>query len=189
MIAHRDFLLLVATAAIAATSAFGQAGPVVPANGGTPGAPSLPDFSGIWSHPSFPGFEPPASGPGPVVNKSRLPQVNFDGRILPPTNNILVSNPAQLVGDDTNPILKPNAAEAVKKKGEMELGGMVGPTPTIQCWPSGHSLRAGFLTSAARRGASIFKMMDVSRQPSVETLRGCGRDPEIFKDRAGPGLL
>jgi hypothetical protein len=29
---------------------------------------------------------------------------------------------------------------------------------------AGHSLRAGFLTSAAKRGASIFKMMDVSRQ-------------------------
>ena len=28
---------------------------------------------------------------------------------------------------------------------------------------SGHSLRSGFLTSAAARGASIFKMMDVSR--------------------------
>jgi hypothetical protein len=46
-------------------------------------AAPIPDFFGIWSHPSFPGFEPPASGPGPVVNKSRRPQVNFDGRILP----------------------------------------------------------------------------------------------------------
>jgi hypothetical protein len=33
---------------------------------------------------------------------------------------------------------------------------------------SGHSLRSGFLTSAAARGASIFKMMDVSR-PRVWT--------------------
>src|SRR5258705_6222746 len=89
-------------------------------------AQSTPDFSGIWSHPSFPGFEPPASGPGPVVNKSRRPQgAGIDGRTLPADNNILVSNPAQLVGDYTNPILKPGAAEAVKKKGEMELGGKV----------------------------------------------------------------
>src|SRR5262249_59212571 len=57
------------------------------------------------------------------------------GRKWPADNNILVSNPAQLVGDYTNPILKPVAAEAVKKKGEIELGGMVSPTPTIQCWP------------------------------------------------------
>jgi site-specific recombinase XerD len=54
---------------------------------------------------------------------------------------------------------------------------------------SGHSLRAGFLTSAARRGASIFKMMDVSRHRSVDTLRGYVRDAEIFKDHAGTGLL
>jgi hypothetical protein len=107
MIAQRDLLLLFALAAIAATSAFGQALPAEPASSGAQGAASIPDFSGIWSHPSFPGFEPPASGPGPVVNKSRRPQVNFDGRILPPTNNVLVSNPALLVGDYTNPILKP----------------------------------------------------------------------------------
>jgi site-specific recombinase XerD len=54
---------------------------------------------------------------------------------------------------------------------------------------SGHSLRAGFLTSAAKRGASIFKMMDQSRHRSVETLRGYVRDAEIFKDHAGTGLL
>ena len=35
----------------------------------------------------------------------------------------------------------------------------------------GHSLRAGFLTSAAAKGASIFKMMDTSRHKSVDTLR------------------
>jgi hypothetical protein len=134
MIAQRDLLLLFALAAMAGTSAFAQA-PPAPASSGAQGAAPAPDFSGIWSHPSFPGFEPPASGPGPVVNKSRRPQVNFDGRILPPTNNVLVSNPALLVGDYTNPILKPQAAEAVRKKGEMELAGMVGPTPTIQCWP------------------------------------------------------
>jgi hypothetical protein len=135
MIAQRDVLLLAALAAMAATPAWAQALTVAPAGDGTQGAASIPDFSGIWSHPSFPGFEPPASGPGPVVNKSRRPQVNFDGRILPAENDVLVSNPAQLVGDYTNPILKPHAAEAVKRKGEMELGGMVGPTPTIQCWP------------------------------------------------------
>jgi integrase len=54
---------------------------------------------------------------------------------------------------------------------------------------AGHSLRAGFLTSAATRGASIFKMMDVSRHRSVETLRGYVRDAEIFKGHAGTDLL
>jgi hypothetical protein len=126
---RRDFLLFVALVAGAAMPAWAQTvtPAALPANRGA----SIPDFSGIWSHPSFPGFEPPASGPGPVVNKSRRSQANFDGRILPPENSILVSNPAQLVGDYTNPILKPYAAEVVKKKGEMELAGIVGPTPTI----------------------------------------------------------
>jgi site-specific recombinase XerD len=54
---------------------------------------------------------------------------------------------------------------------------------------SGHSLRSGFLTSAAAKGASIFKMMDVSRHKSVDTLRGYVRDAELFKDHAGTGLL
>jgi site-specific recombinase XerD len=54
---------------------------------------------------------------------------------------------------------------------------------------SGHSLRSGFLTSAACRGASIFKMMDVSRHKSIDTLRGYVRDAELFREHAGSGLL
>src|SRR6516165_7796513 len=34
---------------------------------------AIPDFSGVWAHPFFPGFEPPASGPGPIINRARLP--------------------------------------------------------------------------------------------------------------------
>jgi hypothetical protein len=54
---------------------------------------------------------------------------------------------------------------------------------------AGHSLSSGFLTSAAGRGASIFKMMDVSRHRSMETLRGYVRDAHLFRDHAGAGLL
>jgi site-specific recombinase XerD len=54
---------------------------------------------------------------------------------------------------------------------------------------AGHSLRSGFLTSAAGRGASIFKMADVSRHKSMDTLRGYVRDAELFRDHAGAGLL
>jgi integrase len=54
---------------------------------------------------------------------------------------------------------------------------------------AGHSLRSGFLTSAAARGASIFKMADQSRHKSMDTLRGYVRDEEIFKRHAGEGLL
>jgi len=54
---------------------------------------------------------------------------------------------------------------------------------------SGHSLRAGFLPSAADRGASLFKMMEVSRHKSVNTLRGYVRRADLFKDHAGSGFL
>lgn len=54
---------------------------------------------------------------------------------------------------------------------------------------SGHSLRAGFLTSAARRGASVFKMRDVSRHKSMDVLQGYVRDADLFRDHAGAGLL
>jgi hypothetical protein len=116
------FLLLVTVAIAAATPVVGQT--VAPAAGttgsATQGAASVPDFSGIWWHPSLPGFEPPASGPGPVTNRSRR-----DG----------ISDYNQLVGDYTNPILKPQAAEVVKKHGELSLAGVTYPNPANQCWP------------------------------------------------------
>ena len=43
----------------------------------------------------------------------------------------------QLVGDYTNPILQPWAAEVVKKFGEISLAGQDYPTPRNQCWPEG----------------------------------------------------
>lgn len=54
---------------------------------------------------------------------------------------------------------------------------------------SGHSLRAGFLTSAAEAGANLFKLMEVSRHKSVETVRGYVRNADLFKGHAGEGLL
>ena len=84
---------------------------------------SIPDLSGIWAHVSLPGLEPPPSGPGPVVNKSRLPNG--------------VGNLAQLVGDYSNPILQPWAADVVKRLGEISLSGVPYPNPFNQCWPPG----------------------------------------------------
>ncbi len=54
---------------------------------------------------------------------------------------------------------------------------------------AGHSLRAGFLTSAAEAGANVFKMMEVSRHKSVDTLRGYVRRADLFKDHAGSAFL
>ena len=44
-------------------------------------------------------------------------------------------------------------------------------------------------TSRGERGASIFKMMDVSRHRSMDTLRGYVRDADLFRDHADAGLL
>ncbi len=119
---RQNFLLLVTVAAMAATPALGQtAVPAVEAAHGSQGAASVPDFSGVWAHPSWPSVEPPVSGPGPVVNKSRLRTGE--------------SNGSQLVGDYTNPTLKPHAAEVVKKHGEISLAGVTYATPANQCWP------------------------------------------------------
>ena len=52
-----------------------------------------------------------------------------------------------------------------------------------------HSLRSGFLTSAARRGASVFKMRGVSRHKSMDVLEAYVRDADLFRDHAGVGLL
>jgi hypothetical protein len=119
-----------AAAALFSLQAFTQQ----PSQGGA----SIPDFSGLWSHPYWPGFEPPLSGPGPVLNKSRGRQrFDADGRPLPATNAPLTSNPVQLVGDYTNPILKPWAADIVKQNGELELKGVGALTALNQCWPQG----------------------------------------------------
>src|SRR5713101_3458392 len=118
------FLFFVTLVAAAAMPALGQtvAPSVGPAGAGTQSTASIPDFSSIWGHPYLTGgLEPPLSGPGPVRNRSRRP----DG----------VSSDYQLVGDYTNPILKPQAAEEVKKHGEISLTGVAYPTPSNQCWP------------------------------------------------------
>ena len=52
-----------------------------------------------------------------------------------------------------------------------------------------HSLRAGFLTEAARTGASLPKMQEVSRQKKLEVLLGYIRSVELFDDHAGEGFL
>jgi hypothetical protein len=110
-----------------------------PADRGPQDTAAIPDFSGLWVHPFLPGFEQPLSGPGPITNRSSIRQF-FDNDGLPrspATKPFLVDNASQLVGDYTNPILKSDAAEIVKKHGELELSGKGHPTPWTECWPSG----------------------------------------------------
>src|SRR5215467_14271370 len=104
---QRNVLLAAALAGTIAMPALGQAP-----------APSIPDLSGVWMHPAL-GFGLQLSGPGPVRNKSRLPSG--------------ASNFNSLVGDYTNPILKPEAAAVVKRLGEISLSGLAYPDPDNQC--------------------------------------------------------
>jgi hypothetical protein len=100
---------------IAATFAIIAAAPVLGAE-----TMPVPDFSGPWGRHAF-DFEPMPSGPQPLVNLQRNP----DG-----TNNL-----GTLVGDYRNPILKPEAAEAVKAHGMISLSGHAYPDPSNQCRP------------------------------------------------------
>jgi hypothetical protein len=81
---------------------------------------SLPDFSGFWARMTF-GPEPPPSGPGPLVNLMHRPDGASDGN--------------KLVGDYNNPILKPAAAEQVRRQGEVSMTGEPFPDPSNQCAP------------------------------------------------------
>ena len=143
---RRDFLLVMILTAVAAAPVFGQ---VVAPTGGSTGnskeiATSIPDFSGMWVHGSIPGFEPLASGPTSLVNRSRRTiaqllrdlAIDWQGPGEPPSADG-VSNLLELVGDYTNPILQPWAAEIVRKFGEMSLSGVGFPSPRNQCWPGG----------------------------------------------------
>jgi len=55
---------------------------------------------------------------------------------------------------------------------------------------SGHSLRSGFLTEAARQpGANVFKMREVSRHKSLDILSAYVRNHDAFRDHAGGHFL
>ena len=134
------FLSLAAAVPARAQTATPASGP---ADRGAQDTAAIPDFSGIWSHLAFPEVEPPLSGPGPVRNLSR---VTIEvARTLAPYNGATtagaspngVSNVSELVGDFTNPILKPGAAEVVKQHGELSRKKIPYPTPSNQCWPGG----------------------------------------------------
>ena len=137
MYLQREFLLFVAAAMAAAMPAIAQT-PAAP-GGDAHHSASIPVLSGVWQHPVFPWFEPPASGPGPVTNLSRWPVQRPGGlwgsAALPATTVGGISNYDQLVGDYKNPILQPWAATVVKTFGEMSLAGITFPSPSNQCWP------------------------------------------------------
>ncbi len=81
----------------------------------------MPDFSGNWVRFPWRQFEPPPSGPGPVIDPR--------GRNLPAS--------VMDVGDPSNPILKPHAAAAVQRRNDLiAAGGFPLPSWSL-CWPAG----------------------------------------------------
>ena len=89
--------------------------------------PSVPDRSGQWGRGGLFTFEPPASGPGPVTNISRLTGFSAAGSRLGETS--------ERVGDFASPLLMPQAAEVLKQRGEIQLSGRDFPDPRNQCQP------------------------------------------------------
>jgi hypothetical protein len=118
----RNLILTVISSVVAASATASPtlAQPPALADGAaSQAAASIPDFTGaIWAHPML-GFESPLSGPGPVVNKKRTRTGTSDSALL--------------VGDYSNPILKPAAAEIVKKRGEISQSGVAFPDPDAMC--------------------------------------------------------
>jgi hypothetical protein len=80
----------------------------------------IPYLSGIWGRNTL-NLEAPPSGYGPIFNITRKADGTLDTRIP--------------VGDYTNPVLKPEAAQVVKERGEISLSGRAFPSPHNQCWP------------------------------------------------------
>jgi len=83
-------------------------------------ADSATDFSGMWARNAF-DLEQPPSGPGPVVNTKKP---------IGGTSNVF-----ELIGDHTNPILKPEAAEILKQRSAMIASGRNFPDPSNHCGP------------------------------------------------------
>jgi hypothetical protein len=112
----RTIAFLVSAAALVA--------PAIAADTGSP----IPDLFGQWGRDML-FFEPPPSGPGPVVRADR----KADGTMV-------VQDPCctivqRWLGDHTSAILKPEAALAVKKFADLAFSGTVTPDMHNSCWP------------------------------------------------------
>ncbi|HYM17191.1 MAG TPA: hypothetical protein VEU06_01400 [Micropepsaceae bacterium] len=84
-------------------------------------ADSIPDLSGEWGRTNF-NLEAPPSGPGPVTNRVRR------------ANGTIDDNKGR-VGDYMHPLIRPEAAAILKKRGEFSMTGQSIPDPHNQCRP------------------------------------------------------
>jgi len=75
-------------------------------------------------------FLPPPNGPGPITNDPQHPFRSNGAQRLGQT-------PTYHIGDVTNPILQPWAAEQMRKDNEAVLAGAVAYRPNERCMPGG----------------------------------------------------
>lgn len=115
-----------AAAAVVAAAAAAFLSPAMAADGG----PSVPDLAGQWGRDML-FFEPPPSGPGPVVNAAR----RADGSVVAKNPCCTIVTQGGWLGDPANPILKPEAAAAVRTFGELASRGTVLQDLHNSCWP------------------------------------------------------
>ena len=136
---------------------------------------SAPDFSGRWGRNSF-DLEPLPSGPQPLTNLKRRP----DG-----TGDFL-----QIVGDYNNPILKPEAAEIVKKRGEISISGNAFPDPSNQCGPYNppytFTMQLGFQMLQTKNAVTIlYNQDDQVRHVRLNSAHPANLKPSAMGDSIG----
>ena len=156
----------------------------------TPDAPDAPDAAGLRMTIRIPRSKTDQAGRG-----CRVPVP--DGSVIRPVTRALawlavgghgetpgaplfqsVYRGGRLTG---RPLLGDDVARAVK-----HYAGAIGLDPAHY---AGHSLRAGFITSAAISGARLDKIMEVSRHKSTDMVLRYIRDADSFADHAGAGFL
>jgi hypothetical protein len=86
-------------------------------------------------------FSPPPSGPGPVSRVQR----KSDGTVV--VLDRCCSLTGRALDDYTNPLLKPEAAEVVRKSGDFQFRGEVTPNLHRRGRRHSHGAHAGFLST------------------------------------------
>lgn len=99
--------------------------------------------------------------------------VSRSGRVRAPKSATVADLPPRLTTQAVADIIK-------------RYAGAAGLDPALF---GAHSLRAGFITTAAERGADMARIMDVSGHRDPRTVVGYIRRASLFKDHAGGGFL
>ncbi|GJE57315.1 site-specific integrase [Methylobacterium thuringiense] len=129
------------------------------------------------------------------------------GRYIRPV--ALVRDWLEAAGIMEGPVFRPISRSGnLRRRGSTDVGGFEPSEPRLTtravadimklyCRAAGldastfgaHSLRAGYITTAAERGADLARIMDQSRHRDPRTVLGYIRRANAFKDHSGSGFL